>query len=111
MSDDAIRFFDPRPPVGIVCSPHGTIRYPDPPPTDAARAELLDAELRATGEIRLQLVYRDDEAPVEVVLRDVTEGDDGCLALILEGGERLVFALADRERASAVILKLSTGLF
>lgn len=111
MSDDAIRFFDPRPPVGIVCPPQGAIRYPDPQPPDAVRAELLDAELRATGEIRMQLDYQGGDGPVEVVLRDVTEGDDGCLALILEGGERLVFSLADRERASAVILKLSTGLF
>lgn len=111
MSDDPIRFFDPRPPVGIVCRPEELIRYPDPLPTDAVQAELLDAELHASGEIRVRLAYRDGSGNVDVVLHDVGEGGDGCLALTLEGGERLIFAAADRERASAVILKLSTGLF
>jgi hypothetical protein len=111
MSDDPIRFFDPRPPVGVVRRPDDVIRYPDPLPTDAVQAELLDAELRASGEIRMRLAYRDGSGRVDVVLSDVGEGVDGCLALTLESGERLVFAATDRERASAVILKLSTGHF
>lgn len=108
---DRIQFFDPRPPVGVICDPAIAVSYPEPPPPASVQVELLDAELRATGDVVLQLSYQDAEQPAQVIMRDVCEGSDGCLALALDGGELLVFAPRDRERVTATILKLSVGYF
>lgn len=108
---DAIQFFDPRPPVGVLCDPAAAVRYPKSPPADAERVELLDAELRSSGQVALQLCYMPRNETVTMILRDVCEGTDGCLGFLLETGDLLVFASCDRERVTAVILKLSTGLY
>lgn len=106
---EPIYFYDPRPPVGVICDPAAALAYPEPLPADAVQMELLDAELRATGQVVLQVCYQGADQTDNVVMSDVREGVDGCLAMTLASGELLVFAPADRERVTATVLKLSTG--
>ena len=109
MSDSPIQFFDPRAPVGLLVPAVGEPRYPDPCPAGTVELELLDAELLSSGRIMLQL--GGDEGLRQTGLRDVREGADGCLALVLESGDWLLFPPQQRARASAVVLKLTTGYF
>ena len=109
--NDTIHFYDPRLPVGDICDPAAAMAYPQPMPLDAVQVELLDAELQATGDVVLQVCYEGSDETAGVVMSDVKEGVDGCLAMTLGSGELLVFAPADRERVTATVLKLSTGYF
>ncbi len=109
--NDAIHFYDPRPPVGVICEPAAAMAYPQPVPVDAVQVELLDAELEATGQVVLQVCYEGADETAGVVMSDISEGIDGCLAMTLGSGELLVFAPADRERVTATVLKLSIGYF
>ncbi|MDX1606690.1 MAG: hypothetical protein R3202_10890 [Candidatus Competibacterales bacterium] len=109
MPESPVPFFDPRAPVGLLVPAAGEPLYPDPCPAGAVKLELLDAELQSSGRIVLQL--DGDGGPRQTGMLDVREGADGCLALVLESGDWLLFSPDQRARASAVVLKLTTGYF
>ncbi|HXH02454.1 MAG TPA: hypothetical protein VNN09_03960 [Candidatus Competibacteraceae bacterium] len=107
-----ITYFDPRPPRGLLLprtrsTMDGGLRYPEDVPDGVRRCELLEAELRPCGEIAILL--GDGEARWERSgVSGVLEGEDGSLALVLDGDEILLFRPRDRERVSALFLKLAS---
>lgn len=105
---ESVQFFDPRPPVGWLYD--GS--RPDQPLEDLPSVELLDATLPGSGRITLEIGFVGDAAaPRTVILKDVRECADGGLALHLDDGRRLVFATAQRERVTAIILKLANNYY
>lgn len=109
---EPVNFFDPRPPRGLWRPTADACRYPDPAPADGSYAELLDAELRACGQVMLQLRQgSDNDCARWSELDAVVNGPDGEIGLRLAGERLLVFAPPDRERVTAIVLKLANSHF
>ncbi len=106
-----VRCFDPRPPRGVWGQADAPCSYPDPPPKEDI-AELLDAELRPSGAVMLHIRQPPaTECAQYWELDAVVEGPAGDMGLRLVGGRMLVFAAQDRERVTAIVLKLANSHF
>lgn len=105
--NDSVHFFDPRPPVGLwhVVDRCGQESGQTEP------VELLDATLPGSGRVTLRVHRSRLGEAFDASLGDVRETADGGLALMLETGGRLVFPAAQRDRVTAIILKLSTNYY
>lgn len=105
---NVVEFFNPRPIVGVFverlegCNWHC-------PATDAAEsAELLDVNLLPSGHLVLVLRLSGADEPTEWVgLNGVLDATDGSMALELGAMRYLAFPPRERERVSALFLKLA----
>lgn len=105
---NVVEFFNPKPIVGVFVDRLDGCNWQCPAIDDAESAELQDVSLLPSGHLVLTLLLHGSDAPTEWIgLNGVLDALDGSMALALGGERYLAFPPRERERVSALFLKLA----
>lgn len=105
---NVVEFFNPRPIIGVFVDGLAGCDWQCPGTEDAESAELQDVNLLPSGHLVLTLLLRGADEPTEWIgLNGVLDATDGSMALELGGTRYLAFPPRERERVSALFLKLA----
>ncbi|PWV63260.1 hypothetical protein [Plasticicumulans acidivorans] len=105
-----IQFFNPKPLLGIFIELPGSGDWscPEFGTQTAGTVELVDVSLLPSGHLVLTLQAQDASVPSDWLgMHGVIDAADGSIALDLGDGRHLAFPARERERVSALFLRLA----